>query len=222
MGFRRGALKGKFACFEAYKCPIPERRKLLAKRPFYKQRGPVLNALSTGPGQFFHSWQKRTPKPKNRTNSAKEFSEQFEGGYRSMPIKTRVLRRIAPESSPESSAESLSQKFFGVPFLSLIDVPNRGCTVRSGSNRTDLQRFKIAWFESQPQLPFDSLDVFTMWTFLKIGFKSRDSIRAIRFASRSWFESRAPRHLSRGGWREEISLCQRFRPPFCTLLPIPP
>ena len=27
--------------------------------------------------------------------------------------------QIAPESSPESSAKSLSQKFFGVPFLSL-------------------------------------------------------------------------------------------------------
>ena len=36
-----------------------------------------------------------------------------------LPIKARVLRQIAPESSPESSAKSLSQKFFGVPFLSL-------------------------------------------------------------------------------------------------------
>ena len=38
-----------------------------------------------------------------------------------MPIKTRGLRQIAPESSPESSAKSLSRKFFGVPF-SVPDV----------------------------------------------------------------------------------------------------
>ena len=42
------------------------------------------------------------------------------GGYQSLSIKTRVLRQIAPESSPERSAKSLSQKFFGVHFLSLI------------------------------------------------------------------------------------------------------
>ena len=33
---------------------------------------------------------------------------------------TRALRQIAPENSPESSGKSLSHKFFGVPFLSLI------------------------------------------------------------------------------------------------------
>ena len=33
-GFGEGLLKDKFAFFEAYKSPIPERRKLLAKRPF--------------------------------------------------------------------------------------------------------------------------------------------------------------------------------------------
>ena len=41
---------------------------------------------------------------------------------RAPPNQTRVLRPIAPESSAESSAKSLSQKFFGVPFLSLIWV----------------------------------------------------------------------------------------------------
>ena len=35
-------------------------------------------------------------------------------------MKARVSRQIAPESSPESSAKSLSQKFFGVPCLSVI------------------------------------------------------------------------------------------------------
>ena len=33
-GFREGLLKDKFAFFEACKSPIPERRKLFAKRPF--------------------------------------------------------------------------------------------------------------------------------------------------------------------------------------------
>ena len=33
-GFREGLLKDKFAFFEAYKRPIPKRRKPLAKRPF--------------------------------------------------------------------------------------------------------------------------------------------------------------------------------------------
>ena len=33
-GFGEGLLKNKFAFFEASKNPIPERRKLLAKRPF--------------------------------------------------------------------------------------------------------------------------------------------------------------------------------------------
>ena len=33
--------------------------------------------------------QKRPTKPKNRTNSTKEFSEQFGGGYRSLPSKTK-------------------------------------------------------------------------------------------------------------------------------------
>ena len=33
-GFGEGRLKDRFAFFEAYKNPIPKRRKLLAKRPF--------------------------------------------------------------------------------------------------------------------------------------------------------------------------------------------
>ena len=53
-------------------------------------------------------------KPKNRTDSTKEFSEQFEGATGSLPSKTRVLRQITPESSPERSAKSLSHNFFVV------------------------------------------------------------------------------------------------------------
>ena len=38
-----------------------------------------------------------------------------------------------------------------------LRCPDSRCTVRSGSNRTYSQRFKIERFESQPQIPFDSL-----------------------------------------------------------------
>ena len=48
--------------------------------------------------------------------------KNFLNNSRAPPHKTRVLRQISPESSPESSAKSLSQKFFGVPFLSLEQI----------------------------------------------------------------------------------------------------
>ena len=38
MGFGKGLLKDKFAFFEAYKNPIPKRRKLLAKRPLLQAK----------------------------------------------------------------------------------------------------------------------------------------------------------------------------------------
>ena len=60
--------------------------------------------------------EKGLTKPKNRTNSTKEFSKQFEGATRSLPSKTRGLRQITPESSPEQLANSLSQNFFVIPF----------------------------------------------------------------------------------------------------------
>ena len=40
-GFGEGLLKDKFAFFEAYKSPIPKRRKLPAKHPFCKQKGSL-------------------------------------------------------------------------------------------------------------------------------------------------------------------------------------
>ena len=51
---------------------------------------------------------------------ARRAPKNFLNNSRARLNKTSVLRQIAPESSPESSAKSLSQKFFGVPFLSLI------------------------------------------------------------------------------------------------------
>ena len=83
-------------------------------------------------GARLRSGAKKEPQsPKNRTNSTKEFSEQFEGVSGSLPSKTRVLRQIAPESSPESSAKSLSHSFFVVPFLS----PIRGRTATQRSKK---------------------------------------------------------------------------------------
>ena len=67
---------------------------------------------------------KRTPKARETHEQYQRISEQFEGTTRK---KTRVLRQITPESSSESSEKSLSQKFFGVPFLSLSAGHKRGC-----------------------------------------------------------------------------------------------
>ena len=78
------------------------------------RRGPGANDYMT-----FGS-QKGPTKPKNRTNSTKESSEQFEGATGSLPSKTGVLRQIAPGSSPERSAKSLSHSFFVVPLYPSI------------------------------------------------------------------------------------------------------
>ena len=88
---------------------------------------PLSNELQNPPQAsfevIFQVWpsimsQKGLTKPKNRTNSTKEASEQTRGDYQAS--KTRVLRQIAPESSPQRSAKSLSNSFFMVPFLSPI------------------------------------------------------------------------------------------------------
>ena len=60
--------------------------------------------------------QRRAPKSQRTARTA---PKNFLNNSRALPNKTRALRQIAPESSPESSAKSLSQKFFGVPLLSL-------------------------------------------------------------------------------------------------------
>ena len=58
---------------------------------------------------------------------ARTAPKNFLNNSRALPSKTRVLRQITPESSPERSAKSLSQKFFGVPFLSLKIGPLIDC-----------------------------------------------------------------------------------------------
>ena len=66
---------------------------------------------------------KRTPKPKNHTNSAKEFSEQIRGGYRSLPIKTRVLRQIAPQNSPKVRRNLCRKNSLGYLFSGVSQRP---------------------------------------------------------------------------------------------------
>ena len=62
---------------------------------------------------------KESPNPKK---IARTVPKNFLNNSRALPNKTRDLRQIAPESSPKSSVKSLSQKFFGVPFLSLTVI----------------------------------------------------------------------------------------------------
>ena len=74
--------------------------------------------LLSGPG-LHCSGAKKEPQSQKLARTA---PKNFLNNSRGLPvitIKTRVSRQITPESSPESSAKSLSQKFFGVPFLSL-------------------------------------------------------------------------------------------------------
>ena len=61
----------------------------------------------------------RSQKEPQSQRIARAAPKNFLNNSRALPNKTRVLRQIAPESSPESSAKFLSQKFSGVPFLSL-------------------------------------------------------------------------------------------------------
>ena len=77
-------------------------------------------------------------KPKNRTKSTKELSEQFEGVTGHYPVKQGVFGRIAPESSPKRSAKSLSHSFFVVPFLSPIFVSTLWEKMMSFSEALDL------------------------------------------------------------------------------------
>ena len=44
-----------------------------------------------------------------------------------LPNKTRVLRKIAPESSLENSVQSLSHKFSGAPFFCFAHAPENFC-----------------------------------------------------------------------------------------------
>ena len=79
---------------------------------------------------------KRPHKAKNnRTNSTKEYAEQFEGVTWSLPSKTRVLRQVTPESSPERSVKSLSHSFFVAPFLS----PTYGHKTQEKKNHQSLR-----------------------------------------------------------------------------------
>ena len=85
-----------------------------------KRLPPARIRACAGARGLFSGAEKETPKPKNRTNSAKEFSEQFEGVTGHYPLKQGFLRQIAPENSPESSAKSLLQSSLGYLFCPVI------------------------------------------------------------------------------------------------------
>ena len=65
--------------------------------------------------QGFFKGQKWTPKPKNRTNNTKEFSEQFEGTAQ----EERVFCGKSHQKVHPKVRKSWSCKFFGVPFVPL-------------------------------------------------------------------------------------------------------
>ena len=79
-----------------------------------------IDSLNSYRSRFFRPVFRRQKKEPQTQKIAQTIPKNFLNNSRALPNKTRVLRQIAPESSPESSAKSLSQKFFGVPFLSLI------------------------------------------------------------------------------------------------------
>ena len=82
----------------------------LTQRPLLLRRcNPNSHQCKSGAQEEPQSQRIARTAPKNFLNNSR--------GYRSLPNKASILRQIAPESSPESSAKSLSQKFFGVPFL---------------------------------------------------------------------------------------------------------
>ena len=92
--------------------------------------------------QWVSQWTPYLRAPKKEPQSqkiAQTAPKNFLSNSRALPNKTRVLRQLAPESSPESSAKSLSQKLFGVPFLSLH--------IRSGQSDTS-----FSWFSGYTQL----------------------------------------------------------------------
>ena len=109
---------------------------------------------------------RKNPKAKkSHKQRQKCFWTIFWGGCRSLPIKTRVLRQSAPENSPENSAKSLSQKFFGVPFLSLkrgrsdhlLEIPENWGAANGGLRDGGLRKSEDIWGKR----PFSSV----FWIF---------------------------------------------------------
>ena len=92
--------KARNLCGHLERCRMPDFEKSWKKR------------VPSGSRVKFRS-QNRTPKPKNPTNSTKEFSEQFE--FTTQWNKGFEANRTRKFS--RKFGESLSQKFFGVPFL---------------------------------------------------------------------------------------------------------
>ena len=83
---------------------------------------------------------KKNPKAQKRRTNYKEFLNNSMAA----PNRTRVLRKIAQESSPESSAKSLSHKcFLAVPFLSRKHGNSRkarGCSQKLNQQKREPPR----------------------------------------------------------------------------------
>ena len=107
-------------------------------------KGQVLLSLQT---LLADQEPKNPPKPKKRTNSTKEFSEQFEGFTGSLHSKTRLLRQIAPESSPERSVNLCHTVSLWYLFCPQAEVFRRGNVLR-GSPANEILRLAASALRS--------------------------------------------------------------------------
>ena len=85
----------------------------------------------------------------------------------------------------------LCKVFFEIDSYNLLlNVPIRGAQFTA--DRIALIRSDLKSHDSNRNPKFRSIrcDVFTIFSMCRFFFKSRNSIRAIQFASGSWFESR--------------------------------
>ena len=95
--------------------------------------------------------QKGPTKPKNRANSTKEFSEQFEGDYQLQPNTTRVLRQIAHQIVHPNVQQNLSHT---VSLWYLVCPQTYAATITE-----DIPRVASFWWgaSSSPQLCVQSV-----------------------------------------------------------------
>ena len=93
-----------------------------ANRKAVAKKTQSLTHVSKNHPNFLLSWLQdisRAKKESQNQKIARTAPKNFLNNSMALPNKTSVLRQIAPESPPESWAKSLSQKLFGVAFLSL-------------------------------------------------------------------------------------------------------
>ena len=103
--------------------------------------------------------QKGPTKPKNRTNSTKEFSERFKGRYRSLPSKTmQGFEANRTRKFTRTFGQIFVTKFlcgtFSVPKKMHININNLSgdCLGEGGCLRNSLMRPQIARNHLNPQI----------------------------------------------------------------------